>query len=734
MPPSPISDLPTSSAAAASNDVDNNLQPFFVLHKALPRKSERKSSGFGTAKRKIDLPPSSLKSIEKSDVSSTEEASDWIYEQLRLEAFNRTWSKIDSTIKDVLRQINLNLFDEVQSWVLESFSKIKSIRPHKISEIQRPYPLVTDIICRKIPTALILTKNVEFVDDLLTFQELGGHLKSSGCHVAYLTSLDFSVKHGISGCLRSLLRQLVSEAPDMADISILASWYCEPENCDNPVLVIIDDSERCCGAVLADFITMLSEWVIKIPIIFIMGVATTFDAPRRLLPSDAQQHLHPCKFTLGSPCEKMNALIESVLVKSCSGFSIGHKVAAFLRNYFLRHDGTFTSFVRALKLACVKHFEMEPLSFLGLDILDEDSEIFQQGQCDSLPDSLRNHAFNLPSCQREKILKGTGGSLVHGLTELRRLQKCWSSVVMCLFEVGKRKNMQLLDIFCEAIDPTLYNLRALDHNLQLSSLIGRNLIEGKSSSAKGGFIAQAIQQVRELPAASLSHLLNIWGVHTGEMNEIQDRVRELQSIISSGGGGLIFKEKCTDIHKRSRSLSAGKGTLSVNDKAAMLLDGMVRKFLMPIECVPFHEIVCFKHVDVLQSALIGDPRRTIQVDLLKSPTYLQCCCCSRGGNALSSSMHDTSIMYSLAQEYGDVINLHDWYQSFKATVLSASTKTKCKLQHSPASKKVKATPSESEATIQARFCRAVTELQIAGLLRMPSKRRPDFVQRVAFGL
>lgn len=34
---------------------------------------------------------------------------------------------------------------------------------------------------------------------------------------------------------------------------------------------------------------------------------------------------------------------------------------------------------------------------------------------------------------------------------------------------------------------------------------------------------------------------------------------------------------------------------------------------------------------------------------------------------------------------------------------------------------------------RARFCRAVTELQITGLLRMPSKRRPDLVQRIAFG-
>ncbi|GJT25916.1 origin of replication complex subunit 3 isoform X1 [Tanacetum coccineum] len=38
----------------------------------------------------------------------------------------------------------------------------------------------------------------------------------------------------------------------------------------------------------------------------------------------------------------------------------------------------------------------------------------------------------------------------------------------------------------------------------------------------------------------------------------------------------------------------------------------------------------------------------------------------------------------------------------------------------------------TEASVQARFCRAVTKLQITGLLRTPSKRCPDFVQRVTF--
>lgn len=82
-----------------------------------------------------------------------------------------------------------------------------------------------------------------------------------------------------------------------------------------------------------------------------MGVATTVDAPQKLLRSNALQHLQTCLFTLGSPLEKMDAIIEGVLVKSNFGFYFGYKVAVFLQNYFLRHDGTITSFIRALKVS-----------------------------------------------------------------------------------------------------------------------------------------------------------------------------------------------------------------------------------------------------------------------------------------------------------------------------------------------------------------------------------------------
>jgi origin recognition complex subunit 3 len=128
------------------------------------------------------------------------------YEQLHLEAFHRTWSKIQSTIDEVLKGINLKLFDQVPQWVKESLSLVRAIGRSHHTEFQQSYPLLTDVICKRIPTAFILTKNAEFVDDITTFRDLAWHLESNGCHLAKLSAAELSAKHGVGGCYRSLLR------------------------------------------------------------------------------------------------------------------------------------------------------------------------------------------------------------------------------------------------------------------------------------------------------------------------------------------------------------------------------------------------------------------------------------------------------------------------------------------------------------------------------------------------
>ncbi|KAF6150570.1 hypothetical protein GIB67_030371 [Kingdonia uniflora] len=704
-----------SSPLKISDTTENNLQPFYVLHKAFPKKPDRKTR----------------KKIEFSPTSDTHHH----YDELRVEAFELVWSKIDARIKGVLTDINTNVFDEIHQWVCESFGAIRSLGVPSSLEVNRSYPLVTDITSscsRRIFTGLVFTKNVEFVDDLLTFKELGVHLKSNGCHVVNMSSLDFLSKNGIGGCVRSVLRQLVGVSVDVGDIGILAAWYSEIENFESPIVVIIDDVERCSESVLAEFVLMLSEWVVKLPIVLVMGVssfAKIVNAPRDLLPFGVLQHLNPCKFTLGSPTAILDGIIESLFVKSYCGFDISYKVMVLMKNYFVRHDGTVTSFIRALKIACTKHFLMEPLSFLSKGILDEDNESFWIEKCGGLPESMLKYAFDLPSCEISDEISLTGESLARDLSEIMKMRKNWSSVFMCLYEAAKFHNVQLLEILCEALNPDSYNLRVSSNR---QSGVG----ELYSVDQKGSQIYLAIRKVRDLSFSALSRLVQFWKNHSERIAEIHCQVIELESMLNSEHENKSLKLDETKKSRISASRTREKNTTKANEKAATLLEFMVKEYLKPVECAQFHEIVCFKHVGVLQSSLIGDPRKIIQVDLLKSHNYLHCSCCSKSGDVLLPSMHDTSIMYTLVQEHGDLINLHDWYQSFKTNICRPSTKGKRKIQ-SPLSKKRKElSESEvmSEASIQARFCRAVIELQITGLLRMPSKRRPDYVQRVAFGL
>lgn len=734
------------SPSTTVDTTENNLQPFFVLHRARSRKSEKKPTGTWKTRRRIDLSPSLPKNGENLDAEKAEAWDDCRHVSIRMEAFDDVWSKIKSTIKDVLRDINTNVFNEIHHWVRESFNMITSFAIPTFPEATGSFPMVTDAASKQLFTGLVLTKNMEFVDDLLTFEELGSYLKSQGCHVANLSSLEFSVKNGIGGCLRSLLRQFLMVTLDAADVSILATWYREQGSCNYPVVIIIEDMERCSGSVLSDFILMLSEWVLKIPVVLIMGVATTLDAPKSILQSNALHHLCPSKFILGTPPERMDAVVEAVLVKQCSGFGISHKVAVFMRNYFVSQDGTITSFIRALKIACAQHFFMEPLSFMLWFLLGDDNLMLQGEKCGLSPELMLKHALNLPSYQsygRNKIAKQHGETLVNGLAELKKLQCQWSIVILCLYEAGKCDKVTLLDLFCEALDPESFKSRAPDNDGGLENDSGVSSSDCYKhqqyhTTRNSGFICQAVRKLRDLPAVQLRKLLKGWEKYTVNVPQIHDKVKKLLSEMKFEDGKSLGQDLST-ISKRhsSRKHLKIEDSKAVNEKAAKLLESMVRNYMQPLECVPFHEIVCFKNVNALQTALIGDPRRRIQVDLLDVRNIIRCSCCISSSNTLLPSMHDSSIMYTLAQEHGDLINLHDWYQSFKSIVICLSNKGKHGSNYSPSLKKRKATtePAKpSEASIQARFCRAVTELQITGLLRMPSKRRPDYVQRVAFGL
>lgn len=136
-----------------------------------------------------------------------------------------------------------------------------------------------------------------------------------------------------------------------------------------------------------------------------MGMATSVDAMRRLLPASAARHLHVQAFTLPSPNEYLEGVIKATLLNPSILFGICCNTLKFLIGYYEKYDSTVTSFLRALKvcfviallrflkqngkfkslgivemeyfgqMACMEHFWSQPLSFLCARATDSNQVI-----------------------------------------------------------------------------------------------------------------------------------------------------------------------------------------------------------------------------------------------------------------------------------------------------------------------------------------------------------------------
>ncbi|KAI4331619.1 hypothetical protein MLD38_029793 [Melastoma candidum] len=721
----------SASGRSPATDNENYLQPFFVLHKAKPQVSEAKPA----RRRKVDSSLGSPKRQRGNHGGGEEEKEKEINrEEMRMEAFKLVWSEIEGNAKGVMEEVHRESYQAINSWVQESFNTIRSRVEFGSAETSRPFPSAVNPISKRLFTALISTRNIEMFDEQETFKNLTMHLKSSGCYVANLSSMDFTAHSGISSVLKNFLKQFITTSFEVVDLSILATWYKDQGKSGAPMVLVINDLERCHGSVLSEFILMLSDWVMKIPVMLIVGLATTVDIPRSILHSEALQHLQPCKFNLGTLGERMDAMSYGIFLKHDLGFSVSHKVASFMRDYFSSHGGTLSCFVRALKIACVQHFSTESRSIM-LRVLAEENK--QGKKHDPLPELVDAFCLNTLLSGRNESTKDAKKELVSGLTEVKRFHGQWRTVVLCLCDAGKYSKVHLLDLLCEALDPEIVQSSEPDPSKQSTLDIGG--YNQKFSTKAKGFISQVIAKIRDLPGPTLHELLKKWEVHFGGMDEILEKLRILQHMLGDKNVARS-KENAMDILKKrpSRSISSSeKVSESVNENAASFLKYLIQNYLRPIECTPFHEVVCFKDVQKLQAALMGVSRRQIQVDLIDSTEILGCTCCLRSSGALAPSMHDTAIMYNSSQEQGDLINVHDWYNCFKLILLQPIDEGTPKRKRSSKSKKAETSFKAGklpEVAIQARFCRAVTELQITGLLRMQSKRRPDYIQRVAFGL
>ena len=132
-----------------------------------------------------------------------------------------------------------------------------------------------------------------------------------------------------------------------------------------------EDTEGFDARVLDSFLRSVSEFVSSVPVIVLLGLATSVSTLQGMLPVATAAMLNARAFQLWAPGKMMEAVQEEVLLSPERAPAFGSDVLNTLHTRFKEHDFSLAAVRRALHLLTLTHFMTKPLSaacmLLGTD-------------------------------------------------------------------------------------------------------------------------------------------------------------------------------------------------------------------------------------------------------------------------------------------------------------------------------------------------------------------------------
>ncbi|XP_054262243.1 origin recognition complex subunit 3 [Macrosteles quadrilineatus] len=656
------------------------------------------------------------------------------------------FTEIISAIEKQLKEINTNASDEVLQELVQFVSKCPN----------------SDFA---IPTAVLLT-GVNLPDHRVLFQALADRLhKETTKHVAVLLSSECTnVKNTIEQFTSQFLKQSTtsidfqmdiddsdSEEEDVFDdvkrsqctMPNLVSWYEEltPQN-DSPrkktnniprekLVIIVPDFESFSTKVLQDVILILSGYLDRLPIVLVFGVATSVKALQSSLPHRITSRMDVRMFQSKQSVHFLNKTVNEVLLSWQNSrtypFLLGPKMFKLLTDVFIFYDFSVHGFVQGVKYCLMEHFYNNPLARLCCSREDL-AEVVDELKNEDLEQHFGNnkqfqaYVEKLPMQRMEKILSFTNKG------------KYFKELVL--------EMMNNLHIHKDNLLVAVWLLHTLVHDLPEAPL-GKQVREVYIEAMSGPTLEHPkFQRCFELLnlmskqdlVQKLTEILDI--LKESECLQVErNKLTELLKLLKSAGETLKSptaspskKPITMDTFNRSDRATFYMPLLKKNvreenefEKARSnllsYLKEVFKTYLISPTTLPLHEAVLIDNVSAKRH-IIGAPRAALHTALNNPHHYLQCECCKISNNSeILSTMPDICIAYKLHLESGALINMYDWLQSF-VTIVSPGEEDRDERKVDPA--------------IQARFTRAVTELQFLGFIK-GSKKKTDHVARLTWG-
>ena len=215
-----------------------------------------------------------------------------------------------------------------------------------------------------------------------------------------------------------------------------------------PVVIVVEDTEGFDARVLDSFLRSVSEFVSSVPVIVLLGLATSVSTLQGMLPAATAAMLNARAFQLWAPGKMMEAVQEEVLLSPERAPAFGSDVLNTLHTRFKEHDFSLAAVRRALHLLTLTHFMTKPLSaacmLLGTDptTAHPDGEESDDEYGDAIDHFVRDLDADSVVYARRKYLTdildandddaATRRALAAALKDVYRLRKRWTQSLKCV--------------------------------------------------------------------------------------------------------------------------------------------------------------------------------------------------------------------------------------------------------------------------------------------------------------
>ncbi|XP_014099933.2 origin recognition complex subunit 3 [Bactrocera oleae] len=530
----------------------------------------------------------------------------------------------------------------------------------------------------------------------------------------------------------------------------------DSEECDSTIkriskrphalVVILPDFECFNTTILQDFILMLSAYYTHLPFVLVFGVATAVSAVHNALPYHVTSKVKLCVFKTQTAPVCLNEILERVILSPRYAFHLSGKAFKFLTHIFLYYDFSIHGFIQAYKYCLMEHFFQGNAYALCANYTASLSRIkaLTHEDIESIRRllSFRPYVESINDCKRIIAILTDDSYLKKKLPQL--LRDC-------------HIHFMLLRIFLEFLTVLVGDLPKCPLGKQLRELYSfclskelRDQPEFKecwqmlSFMSKDEFVAKiskAISVTEQFMSAEIIGLELAEDCQTMVNNKLQALKALLTRVAMAGTEDKsptstaaptatpatpeTSKQKFTsrqDLkdHLLQMSKQQNKPTSEYAQAVAQTLlhiqNEIVVRHLAPLtRAPPLHELFVFSDVSTVRRNIIGAPRAALHMALNNPHYYLQCKCCQLSeNNQLLATLPDLSVAYKLHLECGRMINLFDWLQAFRSVVDDIENEQE-----------------QVDPQIQARFTRAVAELQFLGYIKM-SKRKTDHATRLTW--